>query len=132
MSKIYLVAQVGWVIVPASLHNIARNNNWIEKTSIIDLTGANTVIPFVLNGRFVGSAWLSGGYPGSSKFVRKILENSPENIVKNSWIVTSDNCARRIKDTGLELGLTKNHILIDTLVKKGHNGGNHYFWVPKQ
>jgi hypothetical protein len=67
------------------------SNNWIKDGTIIDLTGSSLGILVLVEGKFIGTPWLSGSWNGSERFITKILSSATKEEILQSWILTSNN-----------------------------------------
>ena len=58
-------------------------------TPIIDMTGTAPTTLYLLGAEPSGSAWLSGGYPGSRDLALHLLSETPADKLRASWILTA-------------------------------------------
>lgn len=68
-----------------------NSNNWIKNGTIIDLTGSSPGILVLVEGKFIGTPWLSGSRNGSEQFITKILSSATKEELSQSWILTTNN-----------------------------------------
>jgi hypothetical protein len=68
-----------------------NSNNWVKNRTIIDLTGTSPGILVLVEGKFIGTAWLPGSWNGSEQLIIKILSSATKEDILQSWILTSNN-----------------------------------------
>ena len=68
-----------------------NSNNWIKNGTIIDLTGSSSGVLVLVDGKFIGNAWLGGSYKGLEQYITKILSSATKEELSQSWILTSNN-----------------------------------------
>jgi hypothetical protein len=84
----------------------AMKNGWIAGTPLIDLTGGNPGVAYILGAVAPGFPWLLGGYSGSEKFAKIALGYADKKNIDRAWVLTSHKGPRRIQETILkELGV---------------------------
>jgi hypothetical protein len=70
-------------------------------TPIIDLTGASPGTVFALGGEAPGFPWLSGGYVGSTPYVRETLSRVPHEHLRHAWVLTTSGTTEVLPNTVL-------------------------------
>tara|TARA_B100001057_G_scaffold494115_1_gene590025 strand:- start:7744 stop:9453 length:1710 start_codon:yes stop_codon:yes gene_type:complete len=103
-----------------NIQDIFFNNNWKSKDSLIELSGRYPVFNVILEARYVSKPWYLGGYDGSTNFVKSFLKETDTNLIKNSWIITSDykfGISEQVLEE-LNLNLNKDYIYVDKFYDK--------------
>jgi hypothetical protein len=70
-------------------------------TPVIDLTGASPGAVFALGGEAPGIPWLSGGYVGSTPYVREVLSRVPYEHLRHAWVLTTTGTTAVLPDAVL-------------------------------
>jgi hypothetical protein len=96
-----------------------NSNNWIKNGTIIDLTGSSSGVLVLVDGKFIGNAWLGGfyKYKGLEQYITKILSSATKEEILQSWILTSNNLEEKNFDH-IKI-LEKLNISIDNFVNVG-------------
>lgn len=80
----------------AAIDSMARADGFVRQQPVLDLTGDGPGFVFLLRGRPLGVAWLSGGYPGTEVAATRLLTRLPLDALRNTWLLTSTANPRRI------------------------------------
>lgn len=100
------------------LRSSAIKNGYIPGAPVLDLTGQTPGAIFVLGAKPVGTAWLSGGYPGSVAMAIRILDRVPVDELRNAWVLAEPGGLRHLPDALLErygLSLEKDYGLVSVI-----------------
>ena len=84
---------------------LAEVGGWHRGTPLLDMTGASPGATFILDGRLLGVAWLTGGYKGSNTFATFVLHNTNKDLLKSAWILKAPEGRRRLSDDILQNGV---------------------------
>jgi hypothetical protein len=71
------------------LQGAAAAHDFQLSTPIIDLTGTSPGTVFAIGGEAPGIPWLSGGYVGSTSYVRETLSRVPYEHLRHAWVLTA-------------------------------------------
>jgi hypothetical protein len=105
-----------------------------KKIALIDMTGGTPGANVILKAEFFDTPWLLGAYPGSNKFLERILKSYVgTKKLKNAWILTAPNGIRKLnlnilKNTGLDF---PNDYVQIGILKTAHRNENQELWKPK-
>jgi hypothetical protein len=67
---------------------ILREHGFVEGAPMLDMTGSPGLV-LLANGRPLGSAWMSVGYPGSETVALRLLEHVSAEEIKAAWILST-------------------------------------------
>lgn len=112
------------------LNEILLEHSWKNDNYLIDLTGREPGLNIVTGAKFVSDPWWGSGYVGSENKAAKLLSISKIEVVKRSWIISTDSQIS-LNPTILQvinLDINKNYQLIGTINKKSKN---YFVWKPK-
>jgi hypothetical protein len=116
-----------------TLQQAAAANGFRFGTPVIDLTGAYPGTVFALGGEAPGIPWLSGGYSGSTEYVRETLSRVPFEHLRQAWVLTAPDDSGTLPDSILRsLGLN----FPEDYEMTGHACPDvpcveHFLWKPK-
>lgn len=71
-----------------ALQQLSIANDFRAGTPVLDLTGASPGSLYAMRARPLGFAWLFGGYPGSTDFLRAALDDETCEAIAVSWVLT--------------------------------------------
>ncbi len=104
-----------------------------EKISLIDMTGGSPGANVILEANFFGFQWLAGAYPGSDKFVERILQPYQDtDKLKKAWVLVAPQGRRKLDLNILNkigLDFPKSYIKIGT-VQTAHRDELQELWKP--
>ena len=109
-----------------------KKNNWKQNFYLIDLSGKLPGLLYLLNANAVGNPWFNGFYVGSDNYTKNILSLYDIELIKSSWLVTTESGANNISKEVIEskLGaLDQNYIIFAKYKYKNETIG---FWKPKK
>lgn len=73
-----------------SLNQIARNAGFHDNTPIIDLTGASPGVIYTVGGEPFATAWMSGGYIGSTELAIEKIKRASIDDFNRAWVLHED------------------------------------------
>ena len=86
------------------------DNNFKKGQTIIDLTGRSPGFIYALNGKPLLAPWILGGYPGSNKLFRYLLDSEKDSNLMNAWILLESGTNQNLeKKYLLEKGIDINN-----------------------
>jgi len=110
-------------------------NNWKKDNYILDLTGISPGTIYVLQGKVLYFSWFNAYFKGASNFLASILKEGNRELIKSSWLITSDNKIYNLSINKLfhEIGINlyEDYIKILTLNYPLEPNTNFTFWKPK-
>jgi len=81
-----------------SFKKLFDSSGFLPGWPILDFTGDGVGLVYAVGGKPVGEAWVLGGYPGSEKAQVYLFQFIDVNILRNSWLITSEDNPRHIKE----------------------------------
>ena len=116
-----------------NIQTIFSENGWKKGQTLIEFSGRYPVFNIILDAKYVKKPWYLGGYAGSTNFVRSFLMKTEKDLIKKSWIITS-NFERGISEDLLkefDLELNENYIFIDNFTDYSNHNYKFNIYKPK-
>lgn len=102
--------------------------NFIMGTPVIDLTGCSPGVLYSLGAKNIGSAWLSGGYPGSNQAAVASLKRVSCNELATAWLLVEHGQPRSLSTAVLACfgaNFDQHYKVVASWVAPSRGGINH-------
>lgn len=84
------------------METLAQEAGFLPRQPLIDMSGENPLVAYMLNATPMPMAWTLGGYKGSAALLEKKLDAVGCAAFANSWVIDAPEGARRIPLAVLE------------------------------
>lgn len=116
------------------LRDEAYANGFNSGNFLLDLTGGSPGALLLLDAKFLGVAWILGGYPGSSDFFKESLRQVSCGDIAKAWLLITLDGERRIELKNLKhfgLDFAKDYSCFGDFLFDGHRKETQRLCKPK-